>query len=160
MTAHAISADAVAADYVHADKLITPGPQLDLPAGRLKWYDIARPAQGVDPTVAEQAREFLCSAELDGAGPLGFVVLHRCGPSFHFLILNTWRNENELWETVFAADGGPFEIVPQRPHHATYCVWELGAVCHEQQAWLRYLRSARDEPARVAYLADSFAGLV
>jgi hypothetical protein len=160
MTAHASSADAVAADYVHVQKRITPGPRLDLPAVRLKWYDIAGPAQGVDPAVAERARQFLHSADLSGAGALGFVLLHRCGPSFHFLIVCTWRNENELWETAFAADGGPFDLVPKDRHHPTYCVWELGAVCHEQQAWVRYLRSARDEPARVAYLTDRFAGLV
>jgi hypothetical protein len=160
MTAHTSSADAVAADYVHVEKQITPGPRLDLPAVRLKWYDIADPARGVDPAVAERARQFLQSADLSGAGALGFVLLHRCGPSFHFLIVCTWRNDNELWETAFGADGGPFDLVPLERHHATYCVWELGAVCHEQQAWVRYLRSARDEPARVAYLDDRFAGLV
>ena len=32
-------------------------------------------------------------------------------------------------------------------HRPTFCVWELGAVWHEQQAWSRYLRSSRDESA-------------
>ena len=26
---------------------------------------------------------------------LGFVILHRCGESFYFLIVSTWRNDNE-----------------------------------------------------------------
>ncbi len=33
-----------------------------------------------------------------------------------------------------------------------FCVWELGAVCHEQDAWSRYLLSERDADARRAYL--------
>ena len=43
------------------------------------------------------------------------VVLHRCGSDFYFLIVCTWRNENELWQTVWYKDGdrmdafAPFE---------------------------------------------------
>ena len=33
-------------------------------------------------------------------------------------------------------------------HRPTFCVWELGAVCHERDAWSRVPRSARDEAAR------------
>lgn len=40
------------------------------------------------------------------------------------------------------------------------CVWELGAVLHEHQAWTRYLRSSRDEKAKRAYLNDQFTGSV
>ena len=45
-------------------------------------------------------------------------------------------------------------------HRPTFCVWELGAVWHEQQAWSRFLRSERGEEEREAYLHDSFAGEV
>ena len=38
-------------------------------------------------------------------GELGFVILHRCGEDFYFLLISTWRNENELWETVWAKAG-------------------------------------------------------
>ena len=31
---------------------------------------------------------------------------------------------------------------------------------HEQQAWIRYLRSPRDAAARAAWLADAYAGPV
>lgn len=42
----------------------------------------------------------------------------------------------------------------------TFCVWELGAVGHEQQAWVRFLslhRTARNEEQ---YLDDAFHGPV
>src|SRR5207253_10539067 len=104
------------------------------------------------------------SGELDLAGDLGFVILHRCGEDFYFLIVATWRNDNELWETVWAKTGAEetrFEPWPaEGTHRPTFCVWELGAVCHEQQAWSRYLRSRRDVSARQAYLLDTASGEV
>ena len=86
---------------------------------------------------------------------LGFVILHRCGESFYFLLVSTWRNDNELWETVWAKDGDASGFHPwplEGTHRPTFCVWELGAVWHEQQAWSRFLRSERDAEAREAYL--------
>jgi hypothetical protein len=82
---------------------------------------------------------------------LGFVILHRCGESFYFLIVATWRNDNELWETVWAKNGEsevPSAVAARGTHRPTFCVWELGAVWHEQQAWSRFLRSSRGAAAR------------
>jgi hypothetical protein len=94
----------------------------------------------------------------------GFVVHHLCGDSFFYLVVNTWRHSNELWETVYYKDGSDFPSLEQAPreglHKPGFCVWELGAVHHEQQAWQRYLRSPRDAAARADYLNDRFEGVV
>ena len=146
-------------DYTHITKLIRSAPSLALGDSVLKWYDIA-PADAPVPRASLRAAAE--SGSLDVAGDLGFVILHRCGESFYFLLVATWRNDNELWETVWAKDGD--EDLGFRPwpsegtHRATFCVWELGAVCHEQQAWTRYLRSRRDEAARQAYLRSTYEG--
>jgi hypothetical protein len=154
----------VAESYIHGDKYITPGPLLTREGARLKWYDIAGRQKPVEPHVQALAREHLMTTELDLKGDLGFVVLHRCGAEFYFLILNTWANENEIWEQVFAKENAgakAFTLFPrQGPQIPTYCVWELGAVLHEQQAWRRYLYSSRDENAKRAYLGDQFEGAV
>jgi hypothetical protein len=104
------------------------------------------------------------SGSLGLAGDLGFVILHRCGDSFYFLIVATWRNDNEVWETVWAKNGeGEVSFRPwtlEGTHRPTFCVWELGAVWHEQQAWSRFLRSPRGAAAREAYLRDTFEGQV
>ncbi len=158
----------VAETYVHRDKLITPSAPLTLGGTRLKWYDIAVREQQVEPEVAALARAHLTHEAEAGAlalkGDLGFVILHRCGAAFYFLIVNTWANENEIWEQVFAKENARaqnFALFPrQGPQLPTFCVWELGAVLHEQQAWRRYLYSSRDEAAKRAYLADQFEGLV
>ena len=73
--------------------------------GLLKWYEIATAAAPVPAEVAELAREVLPQAAPALAGELGFVILHRCGDDFYFLLVCTWRNENELWETVWAKAG-------------------------------------------------------
>jgi hypothetical protein len=118
--------------------------------------------------IRELAYDALCrgthSGELELSGDLGFAILHRCGDSFYFLLVSTWRNDNELWQTVWAKPGpGDPEFAPwplEGSHRPTFSVWELGAVCHEQRAWSRYLCSPRDASARQEYLLDSFDGEV
>ena len=142
--------------YVHVEKLIEPAPGLSLGNTVLKWYDIAADDAPVPLAVRALARRNLRDASKSGkleiSGDLGFVILHRCGASFYFLLVSTWRNENELWETVWAktcdldASFNPWPVEgAQRP---TFCVWELGAVCHEQRAWSRYLRGLHATPRR------------
>jgi hypothetical protein len=158
----------ISPDYAHVAKLVRPGSLLFLRDAVLKWYEIAPADQAVPLRVRELAYDALCrgamSGELELSGELGFAILHRCGASFYFLLVSTWRNDNELWETVWAKDGADAPTFEPWPlggaHHPTFCVWELGAVCHEQRAWSRYLRSSRDASARQAYLLDSCEGEV
>ena len=158
----------VSPDYRHVTKSIVPGTVLEL--GRyatLKWYDIAAPAAPVPARISDLARECLADEVMGGAielEGLGFVILHRCGDDFYFLLACTWAGNNELWETVWAKDGAgdatfrPWPLA--RGHHPTFCVWELGVVVHEQQAWARLLRSGRNAEDADAYLEDTYAGPV
>jgi hypothetical protein len=162
------SLSAVRADYRHISKLIRPAPPITLDDAVLKWYDIAPAAEPVPCDLQVLARGNLRAAAESGslglAGDLGFVILHRCGDSFYFLIVATWRNDNEVWETVWAKNGeGEVSFRPwtlEGTHRPTFCVWELGAVWHEQQAWSRFLRSPRGAAAREAYLRDTFEGAI
>lgn len=93
---------------------------------------------------------------------LGFVVLPASDP-LSYLIVGVWRDHQELWETLYVRDparGPGFERVQPGEDAPTLCVWELAPVWHEREAWVRYLRSARDAPAKRAYLADRLAGPV
>jgi len=157
----------IPAEYRHYQKLITPAEHLVLPNAQLKWYDVRRTNASISDQAGDLARDFVTAeadrGHLEVDGELGFVIHHLCGESFFFLLVCTWRNVNEMWETVYARDdsgGGPFELVPQGTHLEVICVWELGAVLHEQRAWTRYLYSARDEQAKLDYLADAFTGIV
>lgn len=152
----------VSTDYVHASKTVTPKPRLEAQGRLFKWYDVSTSEKPVPEDVGAMARDFLERADLEGASELGFVVLHRCGADFYFLIVCSWRGNNEIWETVFAIDRGNdgFRDWPRpEPHLPTFCVWEMGAVAHESLAWSRYLRSARDDAARETWMGDQYEGL-
>lgn len=156
----------VAPDYVHVAKHVQPAPSLTLGESVLKWYDVAPEDAPVPLAIRALARRNLRDASTSGSlgvsGALGFVILHRCGESFYFLLVCTWRNQNELWETVWAKTDGEdpsFKPWPREGTHLpTFCVWELGAVCHEREAWSTYLSSARDDEARRAYLGSCYEG--
>ena len=154
--------------YRHDAKVATPQPSIMLGDAILKWYDIAPAESPVPIAVRALARRCLRDGIKTGrlgfdAG-LGFVILHRCGESFYFLLVSTWRNENELWETVWAKPDAEDVFFKPWPidgtHRPTFCVWELGAVAHERLAWTTFLRSHRDGAARRAYLRDCYEGAV
>jgi hypothetical protein len=159
----------VDAKYRHYPKHVTPKSGMDLPGVRFKWYDIHRSEAPVPEEIQRLARDFLRAesqaGRLEVDNDLGFVLLHRCGEDFYFLLVSTWRNANELWECVYYKNGAAmpgFDLFKfdGKTRKGTYCVWELGAVWHEQQAWVRFLMSPRDDQARRAYLEDRFSGQV
>jgi hypothetical protein len=153
----------VSPDYSHRAKRVVPGPALRLGERRFKWYDVEAPDLPVPQETRDLARRFLERVSLERVSDLGFVVLHRCGSDFHFLIVCSWQGNNEIWESVYALDRGDrdFREWPRPgPHVPTFCVWEMGAVAHESAAWQRYLYSARDDAAREAWTSDQYAGSI
>lgn len=152
----------VAANYVHRDKFATPREGITVGDSRLKWSNVAAPETPVPVEIEALARNFLRDAGT--SGDLGFVILHRCGESFYFLLVSTWRNENELWETVYAkasaVEAGFRLFTFDSSHRGTFCVWELGVVWHEQQAWKSFLLSKRGPEDVALYLNDLHEGSV
>lgn len=155
---------AVSAHYRHHAKQVDPAEGIALPGGFLKWYDVHDPDAPIRPETQYQARDLLrgeaSAGRLRLRDELGFVVLHRCGADTYYLIACTWRHDNELWQTAYSRTGDDAFTLVDHPdrHHAVQCVWELAPTCHERQAWIRYLRSDRDEAAKRAYLLDVHAG--
>lgn len=151
--------------YTYTEKLVTAQEDLSLPNAYLKWYDIRPPEVEITPDQLAESRAFVAAEaqRLQFANELGFVILHRAGPVL-LLLLNTWRNTNEIWESVYVKDTaqpGEYQLLKyETSHRGTFCVWELGVVWHERHAWVRFLSSKRDEDAKRAYLNDRFSGLV
>ena len=146
--------------YHQIPKCVVPGEMLETHHAIFKWYGLFSEDRSVPDDITRLARAYLSKTPLEATG-LGFVVLHRCGNDFYFLIVCTWRGSNEVWETVFYKDGAAmadFALFPrQHIHKPTFCVWELAPVWHEQQAWTRFL-SARDEEAAQLWLEDLYTG--
>ena len=160
--AQLIAADSgVELGYQHKPKRVTPGQPLETAGALLKWYALHPDDRPVPEAIGGLARAALTRLPLEARG-LGLALLHRCGNDFYFLIVCTWRNSNELWETVFYKDGDSMaEFAPfprEGVHKPTLCVWELVPVWHEQQAWKRFLASARDLAAGEAWAADRYEG--
>ena len=113
---NALEHASVAADDRHAEKFAHAEPGLALGDTNLKWYDVAPDDAPVPLAIRAVARRCLRDAarsdELGTLGELGFVILHRCGEDFYFLLVCTWRNENELWETVWAKSGDSDVLFP------------------------------------------------
>ena len=151
--------------YEYYEKVVTPGPDLSLPRAYLKWYDIRRPDRTITEEQHAESRAFVAAEveRLKISDELGFVLLHHCGSAL-LLMINTWRNTNEIWEAAYAKpldqadDYQP--IASENNQRGTFCVWELGPVWHERQAWVRFLSSKRDEQAKLAYINDRFSGRV
>jgi hypothetical protein len=173
--------------YSHGPKRVTPGDPIELMGAILKWYRLysddrgevssgaanSTNSSGVTVEIEQGntgsamdeidrlARSYLMNATLEAKG-LGFVILHRCANEFYFLIVNTWRGNNELWETVFYKDGPAmpdFALWPRdHVHKPAFCVWELMSVWHETKSWERFLLSTRDEAAARVWLQDLYAG--
>ena len=155
----------VGSDYRHRPKLITHAGDMVMPGIALKWYDI-QPAESPVPESEQlDAREHvageIAAGRLSIAGELGFVILHRVTAGY-LLLVSTWRQNNEIWESVYAKpiDGTGYESIPQGAHKGTFCVWEMAVAWHESHAWTRYLYSERDDNARRNYLDDRFTGVV
>lgn len=161
--AHIVDADSgIDAGYQHESKRVTPLDPLDLSGAVVKWYGVYPEDRLIPEEVTRLARNRLTTTSLEARG-MGFVLLHRCGGEFYFLIVCTWRNSNELWETVFYKDGDAMsDFVPfprDGVHKPAFCVWELVPVWYEQQAWVRFLISSRDQAAAQVWLHDCYAGL-
>lgn len=160
--AHILAGDSgINSGYQHKAKLVMPLEPLIVPDGILKWYGIYPQNQLIPAEVTLLARNWLTISRIDSRG-MGFALLHRCENDFYFLLVCSWRNANELWESVFYKDGKTmvdFALFPSDSgHKPTFCVWELVPVWHEQQVWTRFLGSSRDEAAAQVWLHDCFAG--
>lgn len=148
--------------YRHYDKTITSHGISRPNNSRLKWYDIAQSGQEICVTVRDLAKEFIDDQAAATGVPcqneLGFILLHRCGEGFYFLMLCTWRDANELWKTVYYFEVEKMETFAPFPqdeaHKGTFCVWEMRVVAHEMRAWEKYLMSNRKRDDAEAYLSD------
>ena len=128
----------VASNYQHAPKWVTPGRLFQTNGAVFKWYALHSEDRPVPDQIEALAREYLIRTPLEAKG-LGFVILHQSGNDFYFLIVNTWRGNNEVWETVFYKNGQAMADLALWPreqmHKPTFCVWELAPVWHEKESW-------------------------
>lgn len=162
-------------DYRHYEKQAVPRGSVGAAGSELKLYHLEKPGEPVPDAIAASARAFLAREGVAAAGlaggeagvDCGFVILHRCGADFYFLLMTVWRGANEAWEAVWYRDGTLADFArfePAYPRAAmlrpTFCVWELGVVAHESAVWSRYLASLRADADLARWRDDLLAGTV
>ena len=156
--------------YRHYPKAARYRALVEAGGAALKLYHLTAPDAPVPGDVETLAARWVdeqAPATL-AAGDCGFVILHRCGADFYFLLVSVWRGSNELWEAVWYRHGAMPAFAPFDPAYPpspgvvrpTFCVWELGIVAYESAAWGRYLDSPRDDAARSRWVDDIFEGAV
>ena len=158
----------LSSDYQHRSKIAHPQGVQVFGRTALKWYDLAETTVPISDSTRSKAQDSLTSFAAALTSDLaGFVILHQCSASFAFLLISTWRGNNELWQSVLyidtpLSDFAPFPpAFPQAPAlRPTFCVWELGIVNHEAQVWQRYLSSGRTDADLLTWRADCFTGAV
>lgn len=161
---------AVDPDYRHYPKDARFDARVEAGGATLKLYHLTAADAPVPDDVAALCRRWF-DEEADAVlqpDDCGFIILHRCGADFYFLLVSVWRGSNELWEAVWYRHGDMPDFArfdPAYPGKAgvvrpTFCVWELGIVAHESGAWGRYLASPRDGTARARWVEDIFEGAV
>ena len=154
--------------YRHGPKLAVSGELVALGEARLKWYALALADASPPDDIVDDAHRFLIAAqtELGLTDDRGFVILHRCGADFHFLLVSVWRGSNELWEAVYFRDGNATTFArfdpayPSKATRPTFCVWELGVVAFEAKVWAEFLASPREKADLEDWQTSHFAGAV
>ena len=153
--------------YRHEWRIATPRPPILLHETIFKWYHVHREGTVVPDDMDAEARSVLTEAMASGAWDpsygLNIALLH-LSTAHAFLIAGIWRGHQELWARHYVkalATNGPFtRIDPSGQDAPMACVWELGVICHERQAWSRYLFSDRTDAAKRSWLEDVYAGRV
>lgn len=70
-------------------------------------------------------------------------------------VIVAWWDLDILYHRLFRADLGSSALSAVAPGGPTACVWELLAIDHERQAWVRHVLSRPETPDYDAYLASA-----
>ncbi len=155
----------ISGSYHHYDCVIAPNRPALLPGAILKWYEVRPPNLVIPYPLIREARQFIereaHAGRLDLGIGLGFVLLHYT-EKLVYLLICPWKDTNEIWEIQYIKEnreGTEFERINLGLDGPAFCVWEMTPIWHEREAWVRFLRSKRDNSAKRAYLEDQFSGL-
>lgn len=151
--------------YIYYRKMIDPGSQLNLQGASFKWYNLYPYDSYITNGQVSESKEFIenevISGKLKFENELGFVILHRAG-DYLLLLITSWRNTNEMWESIYCKKAANEEVYKpikfKTDHKGTYCVWELGIIWHERNAWVKFINSKRNNDSKLNYMNDLFSG--
>ena len=87
----------VSPDYHHRSKDAVARRSQTIRRAVLKCYDLHEPAHPLTDDTRSKALAALTDYAIGLTDDIaGFAILHECSASFCFLLVNTWRGNNEL----------------------------------------------------------------
>jgi len=126
---------------------------------RLKLYGLARPEIEVRPELVaitrDVAAEVLPPVDAVHHG-VAFAIAHDA--RFPIALVYWWADENELHSTIRA--GETLETIGPVAPTAHGCVWEMGIIEFERQAWIADVIGNPDGPDPDRYMSRRFDGLI
>jgi hypothetical protein len=129
---------------------------------RIKKYTIAYRREAarqelIEAAEAAAARILPTPAATPVRYGVGFLGVHD-GRGGNFVFVDWWEQENELHHHVlFSTATDPGSLRSPTPADPIACVWDLGVVAYEREAWVRHVLAA-DVPDLDAYLEDQLDG--
>jgi L-amino acid N-acyltransferase YncA len=124
-------------------------PLFEFAGWRFKVYGINVEGRNLDDTLVEAARNAAQSllpqpaVSLPDRYGLGFMIVHAAN-DVDFVVVCWWGAQNELLLRVLTAPAGQPHRLCQHSNMdgPIGCVWDLGVICAEREAWTRYMMRA------------------
>jgi hypothetical protein len=124
-------------------------PLLDFAGWRLKVYGLNVADRKLDDALVEAARNAAQNllpqpaVSLPDRYGLGFMIVHVAN-KVDFVVVCWWGAQNELLLRVLTAPAGQPHRLCQHSNldGPIGCVWDLGVICAEREAWTRYMMRA------------------
>ncbi len=153
-------------DYVTKPWFIKPFREVRVPNAAVKLYSKTSAPQkqfsrDTMHTVEDLVGDMLTRGKIDPRLGLGFAIV-----SNGYINVSMWGGvyPSLLNPTLFGFDKPENMKETIRPlsikKEGVYCVWELGVVTYETEAWKRYLKSEKRAKDKLEYIGDRFEGIV
>ena len=146
-------------DYTHEPRTVRKQGLIIAPSLVLKLYSMSKDLHPTAKTLKD-TKEFLEKEIWEGkisqfSSGLGFTIL-----SENMLNVAIWDNEyplvlkNQIYNFNETINPAPLDI----REVGSFCVWELGIVGYERNAWMEFLKSKRTKRDKQKYLEDFIEG--
>ncbi|MEW9547163.1 hypothetical protein [Nonomuraea sp. NPDC050783] len=146
---------------VYAPRAMVALAPYSLRGWTVKGYGISAGRPRPPRRVLDAARvavEHTLPAAYDHEPSCAFSVVHEDDDGCYVVVAWWSRNKVILHSRTWLCGWDDLPAWTPAPAHATACVWELAAIAHERDAWVRHV-AAPATPDLDAYLASSRAGV-
>lgn len=86
-------------------------------------------------TAVEQLHQITVQTEIYS---IGFIIIHETKTGV-FILIDYWTGENMLYSHAYYKEYGSTSVSYLTPTGLTACIWELGVINFERDAWVKHI---------------------